>query len=125
MNEHPDAALTEAGALEAALEVAKPMFFATLVIITAYLPLFAFERVEKKLFTPMAFTVGYSLLGGLLFALGAIPALTYLTYRKPGKTWQNPVFEWLRRHYDALLAADRCPAPYRPAARPWARRSWR
>lgn len=95
--------LTEEDALDAALEVAKPMFFATLVIITAYLPLFAFERVEKKLFTPMAFTVGYSLLGALFFALGAIPALAFLTYRKPGKTWHNPVFEWLRLRYDALL----------------------
>jgi cobalt-zinc-cadmium resistance protein CzcA len=100
---HPEAALTEADAREAALEVAKPMFYATLIIIMAYLPLFAFERVEKKLFTPMAFTIGYSLLGGLLFALGAIPALTYLTYGRPGKVWQNPVFEWLRWRYDALL----------------------
>ena len=87
---HPDQELTEKSALDAALEVAKPMFFATLVIITAYLPLFAFERVEKKLFTPMAFTVGYSLLGALLFALCVVPALAYLTYRKPGKTWKNP-----------------------------------
>ncbi len=100
---HPEAGLTESAAREAALEVAKPMFYATLIIATAYLPLFAFERVEKKLFTPMAFTIGYALLGGLLFALGAIPALTYLTYGRPGKTWQNPAFEWLRRHYDALL----------------------
>ena len=100
---NPGQPLTESNALDAALEVAKPMFFATLVIITAYLPLFAFERVEKKLFTPMAFTVGYSLLGALLFAQGAIPALAYLTYRKPGKTWHNPVFEWLRLRYDALL----------------------
>jgi cobalt-zinc-cadmium resistance protein CzcA len=100
---NPDKPLTEADALEAALEVAKPMFFATLVIITAYLPLFAFERVEKKLFTPMAFTVGYSLLGALLFALGAIPPLAYLIYRKAGKIRQNPWFEWLRWRYDALL----------------------
>ena len=95
--------MTEKAALEAALEVAKPMFFASLVIITAYLPLFAFERVEKKLFTPMAFTVGYSLCGALLFALAVVPALAYLTYRRPGKTWRNPVFEWLRGKYDTFL----------------------
>jgi len=100
---NPDRPLTEADTLEAVLEVAKPIFFATLIIITAYLPLFVFERVEKKLFTPMAFTVGYSLLGALLFALGTIPALTYITYRKAGKTWHNPLFEWLRLRYDALL----------------------
>ena len=100
---HPDQELTERSALEAALEVAKPMFFATLVIITAYMPLFAFERVEKKSFTPMAFTVGYSLLGALLFALCAVPALAYVTYRRPGKTWRNPVFEWLRARYNSFL----------------------
>jgi cobalt-zinc-cadmium resistance protein CzcA len=66
--------------------------------------LFAFERVEKRLFTPMAFTVGYSLLGALLFALCAVPALAYVTYRKPGKTWKNPIFEWLSGKYDSFLA---------------------
>ena len=51
----------------------------------------------------MAFTIGYSLLGALLFALAAVPTLAYLTYRKPGKPWQNPVFGWLRHRYDHLL----------------------
>jgi cobalt-zinc-cadmium resistance protein CzcA len=95
--------LTEASTQAAVLEVAKPICFATFIIITAYLPLFAFERVEKKLFTPMAFTIGYSLLGALLFALAAVPTLAYLTYRKPGRPWHNPVFGWLRRRYDRLL----------------------
>jgi cobalt-zinc-cadmium resistance protein CzcA len=99
----PDHGWLEATALDAVLEVAKPIFFATLIIITAYLPLFAFESVERKLFTPMAFTVGYSLLGALVFALGAVPAMAYLTYRRPGKTWKNPVFDWLRWKYDAVL----------------------
>ena len=58
-------------------EVAKPIFFATLIIIVAYMPLFAFERIEKKLFTPMAFTVGYALLGALTTALILIPGLSY------------------------------------------------
>ena len=101
--QNPEHGWLEATALDAVLEVAKPIFFATLIIITAYLPLFAFESVERKLFTPMAFTVGYSLLGALLFALGAVPALAYVTYRRPGKTWKNPVFDWLRWRYDATL----------------------
>ncbi|MCS6978721.1 MAG: efflux RND transporter permease subunit, partial [Flavobacteriales bacterium] len=58
-------------------EVARPIFFATVIIITAYLPLFAFERVERKLFTPMAFTVGYALFGALLVALFLIPGMAY------------------------------------------------
>lgn len=95
--------LTEEAARAAALEVARPKFFATLIIIAAYLPLFAFERVEAKLFTPMAFTIGFALLGGLLFALVAVPSLAYLTYRKPGRVWSNPAFEWLQVRYDSLL----------------------
>src|SRR5690606_3633667 len=75
-------------------KVAKPIFFATLIIITAYLPLFAFERVEKKLFTPMAFTVGYALLGALAVALLLIPGLAYYIYKKPQKLKPN---KWLER----------------------------
>ncbi|MGA2869385.1 MAG: efflux RND transporter permease subunit, partial [Verrucomicrobiota bacterium] len=101
--QNPEDFMTEESAIKVALQVAHPIFFATLIIITAYLPLFAFESVERKLFTPMAFTVGYSLMGALLFSLAAVPALAYLTYRKPGKIWHNPVFEWLRLRYDALL----------------------
>ena len=48
----PDEPLTEDDVREAALQVARPIFFATLIIITAYLPLFAFQRVEAKLFSP-------------------------------------------------------------------------
>lgn len=69
-------------------------FFASIIIITAYLPLFAFERVEKKLFTPMAFTVGYALLGALLVALFVIPGLAYVIYRKPQKVYHN---RWLEK----------------------------
>ncbi|MCS6978635.1 MAG: efflux RND transporter permease subunit, partial [Flavobacteriales bacterium] len=75
-------------------EVARPIFFATFIIITAYLPLFAFERVERKLFTPMAFTVGYALFGALLVALFLIPGMAYQMYRKPQKIFHN---RWMER----------------------------
>lgn len=101
----PDRPLTLGEAREAAGEVARPVLFATLIIITAYLPLFAFERVEKKLFTPMAYTVGYALGGALLVALALIPALAYWAYWKPGKVFHNPVFGWLSARYDQVLAA--------------------
>lgn len=96
--------LTLRGAREAALEVASPMFFASLIIISAYVPLFAFERVERKLFTPMAFTIGYAVLGALVFALTAIPALSYMLYRRPGRTFENPAFKWLSARYEGMLA---------------------
>ncbi|REN16691.1 AcrB/AcrD/AcrF family protein, partial [Mycobacterium tuberculosis] len=72
-----------------------PIFFATLIIITAYFPLFAFERAEGKLFKPMAFTVGYALVGALLCALTLIPSLAYVALRKPSKPFVNKPLVWL------------------------------
>ncbi|MBQ0117770.1 MAG: efflux RND transporter permease subunit [Flavobacterium sp.] len=80
-------------------KVARPILFATLIIITAYLPLFAFERVEKKLFTPMAFTVGYALIGALAVALFVIPGLAFMMYRKPVKIYHNRWLERLNNSY--------------------------
>lgn len=90
----PDAPLEEETIVKRIMEVAKPIFFATLIIIVAYLPLFAFERIEKKLFTPMAFTVGYALLGALAVALLLIPGMAYAIYRKPMKVYHN---KWLEK----------------------------
>lgn len=95
--ENPHAELTENNIINTIKEVARPIFFATIIIITAYLPLFAFERVEKKLFTPMAFTVGYALFGALLVALFLIPGMAFFIYRKPQKVYHN---KWLERLAD-------------------------
>lgn len=97
--DNPDVEFEEKTIAERAAQVAKPIFFATLIIITAYIPLFAFERVEKKLFTPMAFTVGYALLGAMVVALVLIPGLAYLIYRKPQKLYHNKWFEKLGVSY--------------------------
>lgn len=90
--DHPERELDEKSIVERTVEVAKPVFFSSIIIITAYLPLFAFERVEKKLFTPMAFTVGFALLGALAVALFLMPGLAYVLYKKPQKTYHN---KWL------------------------------
>ncbi|MDM1495665.1 efflux RND transporter permease subunit [Myroides odoratimimus] len=97
--DNPDEELKEKSIAQRTKEVAKPIFFATIIIITAYLPLFAFERVEKKLFTPMAFTVGYALIGALLVALILIPGLAYAVYRKPRKIYHNKWLEKLTNVY--------------------------
>jgi len=97
--EDPKAPLQEKTIIQQAAEVAKPVFFATIIIITAYLPLFAFERVEKKLFTPMAFTVGYALVGALAVALLIIPGIAYAIYRKPQKVRHNKWLEKLGHAY--------------------------
>ena len=102
--EYPDQPLNEEDVLETTSHVARPIFFATLVIIAAYFPLFAFERAEGKLFSPMAFTVGYALFGALLCALALIPGLAWLVLRKPGKPFVNRPLEWITRRYRSLLA---------------------
>ncbi|WP_208513204.1 CusA/CzcA family heavy metal efflux RND transporter [Variovorax sp.] len=105
--EEPNATLTEGNILETVSHVSGPIFFATLIIITAYFPLFAFERAEGKLFRPMAFTVGYALVGALLCALTLIPSLAYVALRKPRRPFVNRPLLWLtaayRRALDLLL----------------------
>src|SRR5207344_382201 len=71
----PTEELTPEDVRTATAQVARPIFFATLIIITAYFPLFALERGEARLFTPMAYTVGYALFGALLCTLALIPGL--------------------------------------------------
>ena len=95
---HPELELTSNDVKQRAGEVARSIFFSTIIIITAYLPLFAFEHVERKLFTPMAYTVGYALVGALLTSLLLTPGLSYMAYRKPRKLYHN---RWLERLMDS------------------------
>ncbi len=59
----------------AAFDVAKPTFFAMLIIIAALIPVFTLERVEGRIFRPLALTYSFALMGGLVFALTLVPAL--------------------------------------------------
>ncbi|MEG0789586.1 MAG: CusA/CzcA family heavy metal efflux RND transporter [Alistipes sp.] len=93
----PNEELTKEGIVKRATDVARPIFFSTLIIITAYLPLFAFEHIERKMFTPMAYTVGYALIGALSVALLLIPGLAFIAYRMPRKSYKN---RWLERLTD-------------------------
>src|SRR5580658_7748067 len=101
----PEETLSEDEAKAATLQVTRPIFFASLIIITAYLPMFSFERAEAKLFTPMAYTMGYALFGALLTSLALVPGLAYMAFRKPGAVYQNHWLERLTLWYDGLLAA--------------------
>ncbi|MDD2437277.1 MAG: efflux RND transporter permease subunit, partial [Massilibacteroides sp.] len=107
----PDAPLEESNVAKRAAEVAKPIFFATLIIIIAYLPLFAFDRVEQKLFTPMAFTLSFALLGALASAMILIPGLAFAIYKKPQKVYRNRWLERLteiyKRQTNRLIAAPK------------------
>lgn len=101
--DHPEVSLSEQSIAGRVKEVAKPILFSTVIIITAYMPLFAFERVERKLFTPMAFTLSYAMIGALLVALLLIPGIGYALYRKPQKIYQNKWLDRLKEQYGKLI----------------------
>jgi heavy metal efflux system protein len=101
----PTEELSESEVKAAAVQVSRPIFFASLIIITTYLPLFSFERAEARLFTPMAYTMGYALLGALLCTLALVPSLAYYAFRKPNEVYHNRWLEWLTVRYDRVLAA--------------------
>jgi cobalt-zinc-cadmium resistance protein CzcA len=87
----------------AAHEVQRPVFFARVIIIVSYLPIFTLQRVEGRLFSPMAWTVAFALLGALVFALLIAPVLCSLLFSAGMKEWRNPVLEWLNHNYARTL----------------------
>ena len=98
--------------LTSAQEVGREIFFSITVIILAYLPIFSFQRVEGKLFSPMAYTLAFAITGSMILALTAIPVLMTMIYRKhfqdqhPGRIeWHNPVYAWIERKYATVVDA--------------------
>lgn len=94
----------------AAHEVQRPVFYAILIIITAYLPIFTLQRVEGRLFKPMAWTVAFALFGALVFAMLMGPVLASFLFKSGMREWQNPVLvritnlyryqlRWCTRHH--------------------------
>src|SRR6202008_2161808 len=95
-------------------EMGKAIFFSKLIIITALLPIFAFQKVEGKMFSPLAWTLGFALLGALLFTLTLVPALSSILLNKNVREKHNPVvgffekyimraFKWVYRRQRASL----------------------
>jgi len=84
---------------EAAHEVQGPVLYAIAIIITAYLPVFTLERVEGRLFRPMAWTVAFALLGALIFSMLIAPVLASMFFAKGAHEWRNPVMEALKSGY--------------------------
>jgi cobalt-zinc-cadmium resistance protein CzcA len=84
---------------DACHEVQRPVFFAIAIIITAYLPVFTLQRVEGRLFKPMAWTVALALLGALVFSILVAPVLASIFFTKGVSEWRNPVMEFLKKRY--------------------------
>jgi heavy metal efflux system protein len=88
---------------QAAHEVQRPVFYAIAIIITAYMPIFTLQRVEGRLFKPMAWTVAFALLGALTFSILIAPVLASLLFRKGVREWHNPVMAYLTERYRRRL----------------------
>jgi heavy metal efflux system protein len=84
---------------EACHEVQRPVFYAIAIIITAYLPIFTLQRVEGRLFRPMALTVAFALLGALTFSILISPVLSSWFFARGVREWRNPVMASLTNWY--------------------------
>ena len=77
--------------------LAKAIFFAKVIIITCLIPIFAFEKVEGKMFSPLAWTLSFALLGALLFTLTLVPVLTSILLTKDTRERNNPIVNFFNR----------------------------
>jgi len=84
---------------DAAHEVQRPVFYPIILIITSYLPIFTLQRVEGRLFKPMAWTVAFALLGAILFSMMVAPAMASLVFPRGTREWHNPVMGWVTTAY--------------------------
>lgn len=75
----------------------KAIFFSKLIIISALLPIFAFQKVEGKMFSPLAYTLGFALLGALIFTLTLVPVLSAILLNKDVKEKHNFFIDFINR----------------------------
>ena len=83
----------------AAEEVARPLTFAVLIIMTVYVPILTFQRIEGKLFRPMAVTISLAVIGSLILTLTLIPVLSSFLFRRLPSERESPILRWMRRPY--------------------------
>jgi len=103
LEEHREHSMREA-ILVAAQEIGRPMFFAILIVIAVFLPVFTLQGVEGKLFKPLAYAVTFSMIGSMLMALCIAPMLCALWLRmKSGKVRTNPIVGFFKRIYVPVL----------------------
>lgn len=89
---------------QVAVEMGTPILFSKLIIITALIPIFAFQKVEGKMFSPLAYTMGFALLGALIFTLTLVPLLCQMLLKKNVKERDNRLVSGLENIYRPTLA---------------------
>ncbi|OYU85477.1 MAG: CusA/CzcA family heavy metal efflux RND transporter [Flavobacterium sp. BFFFF2] len=87
--------LAKAGIIKkTGMEMGKAIFFSKLIIITALIPIFSFQKVEGKMFSPLAYTLGFALVGALIFTLTLVPVLSHILLNKNVREKKNPFVEF-------------------------------
>lgn len=84
-------------------EMGKAIFFSKLIILTCLIPIFAFQKVEGKMFSPLAYTLGFALLGALIYTLTLVPALSSILLRKNVREKHNPVVRFFENGIKTLF----------------------
>ena len=84
-------------------EKAKAVFFSKLIIITALVPIFSFQKVEGKMFSPLAYTLGFALLGALIFTLTLVPVLSSMLLKKNVREKQNRFVRFINEKASAFF----------------------
>src|SRR3954467_9904868 len=109
--ERPPPELVPEVIARAAKEVVRPTLFSMAIIAAAMMPIFTLERVEGRIFRPVALTYAFALLGALFFTMTAVPALTTVLLKNRKVEEKDPAFlVWLRTRYlSALRVALRYP----------------
>ena len=87
----------------AAKDKAKAVFFSKLIIITALIPIFSFQKVEGKMFSPLAFTLGFALLGALVFTLTLVPVLSAMLLKKNVREKNNRFLRFVNEKSSAFV----------------------
>lgn len=91
--------------LKAAEEVAKPILFSTAIIVMTFLPILSFERVEGKLFRPLAITMNFNLIGAVFITMTVVPVLCLLIFgKKLPSDKESPITVWLEKIYRPILS---------------------
>ncbi len=85
------------------VNMGRAILFSKLIIITALIPIFSFEKVEGKLFSPLAYTLGFALIGALFFTLTFVPALTSQLLHKNVVEKHNPLVLGMIKYYEKLF----------------------
>ncbi len=108
LSEEPPETFPERGGktevvLQAAKEVGRPIVFGIFIIILVFLPLFTLRGFEGKMFTPLAFTISFALLGALILSLTFVPMLCTFLLRQVSQATEPFYIRWLKQSYATTL----------------------